>query len=94
MIPNHSQLINLTLGADPGFLAGRFATVTGDQDSWVVPLKSLEAPGLNGILTVNAATYVITRAELGHVRQALIIDRAEPTDQDLADLEALKSGAT
>jgi hypothetical protein len=25
MIPNHSQLINLMLGADPGFLAGRFA---------------------------------------------------------------------
>jgi len=183
MIPNHSQLINLMVGADPGFLAGRFATefaaspgqegergtfryfgagywdiridggpafqvtpqqsrivqangsaedgpamtdpppqapwslvlprhstflgredddwqldagwpVTGDQDSWVVPLKSREAPGLNGTLTVNAAMYVITRAELGPMMQTLIIDRTEPTDQDLADLEALKSGAT
>lgn len=183
MIPNHSQLINLMVGADPGFLAGRFATefsdsrgpkgergtfryfgagywdimidggptfqvtphgsrivradgsaedgpattnppprppwslvlprhstflgreedawqldagwpVTGDQDSWIVPLKSPEAPGLNGTLTVNAATYVITRAELGHMRQTLIIDRTEPTDEDLADLERLKSGAT
>ena len=26
MIPNHSQLINLMVGADPGFLAGPFAT--------------------------------------------------------------------
>ena len=183
MIPNHSQLINLMVGADPGFRAGRFATEfsaspgqegergtfryfgagcwdiridggpafqvtphgsrivqangsaedgpamtnppprppwslvlprhstflgredddwqldagwpgTGDQDSWVVPLKSLETPALNGTLTVNEATCVITRAELGPMRQTLIIDRTEPTDQDLADLEALKSGAT
>ncbi len=26
MIPNHSELIDLMIGADPGFLAGRFAT--------------------------------------------------------------------
>ena len=26
MIPNHSQLINLMVDADPGFLAGPFAT--------------------------------------------------------------------
>ena len=182
MIPNHAQLISLMAGADPGFLAGSFATdvsaspdperehgtfryfgagywdiridggatfqvtprgtrivqangstqdgpamtnppsrppwslvlprhstflgredddwqldagwpVTGAQGSWVVPLKSLEEPGLNGTLTVHAAMYVITRAELGPMRQTLSIDRTEPTDEDLADLETLRSGA-
>jgi len=65
--------------------------VTGDRNSWIVPLKSLDAPGLVGTLTVDAATLVITRAELGHMRQSLMIDRTEPTDEDLADLESLKS---
>ena len=65
--------------------------VTGDEDSCIVPLKSLVAPGLNGTLTVNPATYVITRAELGHMRQSRLIDRTEPTDEDLAELESLKS---
>jgi hypothetical protein len=50
MIPNHSQLINLMVGADLGFVAGRCATEFSDS------------PG--------------------------------PTDEDLADLETLKSGAT
>ncbi|SDL54113.1 hypothetical protein SAMN04487913_110186 [Arthrobacter sp. ok362] len=88
VLPRHSTFLGRDdddWQLDPGW------PVTSDQDSWIVPLKSLQAPGLNGTLTVNAATYVITRAELGCMLQSLIIHRTEPTDEDRADLESLKS---
>jgi hypothetical protein len=88
VMPRHSTLLGRDdddWKLDPGW------PVTGDRNSWIVPLKSLVAPGLIGTLTVNAAIYVITRADLGHMTQSLIIDRTEPTDEDLADLESLKS---
>jgi len=42
-------------------------------------------------LTVDAGLCVITRADLGHMVQSLTIDRTEPTDEDRAALEHLKS---
>ena len=56
-----------------------------------MPLTSLESPWFKATLTVDAGLCVIVRADLGHMVQSLIIDRTEPTGEDRAVLEHLKS---
>jgi hypothetical protein len=65
--------------------------VAEDGTSWTASLTSLVKPEFTGTLTVDADTYVITRVELGHSVQTLDVDRTEPTDEDLAALDAIKS---
>jgi hypothetical protein len=65
--------------------------ITSEGGSWIVSLTNMEAPGFKGTLRVDTEMYVITRVELGPMVQTLTIDRTEPTDKDLADLERLKS---
>lgn len=65
--------------------------ITGDDGSWTARLTSLEATGFKGTLTVDADAYVKTWADLGHRVQTLTIDRTEPSEEDLADLESLKT---
>ncbi|SFT64813.1 hypothetical protein [Arthrobacter sp. ov118] len=88
VLPRHSTFLGRTED-DWQLDAGWPATV--DAGSWIVPLRSLEAPGFKGTLTVNASLYVITRAQLGPVLQTLSIDRTAPAQEDLAVLESLKS---
>jgi hypothetical protein len=59
--------------------------------SWRASLTSTVKPEFTGTLTVDAETYVITRADLGRMVQTLVVERTEPTPDDLAALEALKS---
>jgi hypothetical protein len=40
---------------------------------------------------VTPETCAVTRVELGHMVQTLAIERTEPTGEDLAALEAIKS---
>lgn len=65
--------------------------ITADEGSWIVPLTHLEAPGFKGTLIVDAALCIITRADLGRMVQTLTIDRTDPTDGDVADLDRLKA---
>lgn len=88
VLPRHSTFlgrVNDDWQMDAGW------PITGDGGSWIVPLTSLEAPGFKGTLRVDAEMYVITLADLGHMVQTLTVDRTEPTDEDLAELESLKS---
>ena len=88
VLPRHSTFLGR---ADDDWQLDAGWPVTGDDGSWIVPLASLEAPGFKGTLTVDATLCIITRADLGHMVQTLIVDRTKPTDADLADLESLKS---
>jgi hypothetical protein len=65
--------------------------VVEDEGTWRASLTSMVKPEFTGVLTVDAGSYVITRAELGHMVQSLTVDRTEPTPDDLAALETLKS---
>ena len=65
--------------------------VAEDDGSWKASLTSTEKPEFTGTLTVDAETYVITEADLGHMVQTLVVDRTEPTEADLTALEAIKS---
>lgn len=65
--------------------------VVEDGGSWQASLTHMVKTQFTGTLTVDAELYVITRADLGHMVQTLVVDRTEPTDEDLAALEAIKS---
>jgi hypothetical protein len=65
--------------------------VEEESGSWRASLTSMVKPEFTGALTVDAESYVITRVELGHMMQTLTIARTEPTADDLAVLETLKS---
>lgn len=65
--------------------------VVEEGGTWRASLTSLVKPEFTGTLTVDAETYVITQADLGHMVQTLVVDRTDPTDEDLAALEAIKS---
>lgn len=65
--------------------------VVEDRASWTASLTSMEKPEFAGTLTVDADTYVITRVELVHMIQTMDIAGTEPTEEDLAALEAIKS---
>lgn len=65
--------------------------VTMDGGQWAVALTSLEAPRYHGTLAIDPETCAITRVELGHMVQTLTIDRTEPSAEDLAALDSLKS---
>jgi hypothetical protein len=77
--------------ADDDWQLNASLPVVEEGNSWRASLTSLVNPGFTGTLTVDAELYVITRADLGHMVQALVVDRTEPTDEDLAALEAIKS---
>ncbi len=88
VLPRHSTFlgrVNDDWQLDAGW------PITGYEGLWVVPLTTLESPWFRGTLTVEAGLSVITRADLGHMVQSLTIDRTEPTDEDRAVLEHLKS---
>jgi hypothetical protein len=66
-------------------------SIACDGSSWIAALTSLESTQFKGTLSVDAATYAITRVELGHMVQTLTIARTEPTVDDFVALEAIKS---
>jgi len=65
--------------------------VTEDGASWAASLTSLESPAFHGTLGIDPETCAITRVELGHMVQTLLVVRTEPTAADLAALETIKS---
>ena len=77
--------------SDDDWQLNPWVPVVKEGGSWRASLTSLVKPEFTGTLRVDAQTYVITRADLGHMVQTLEIDRTEPTEPDLAALEAIKS---
>lgn len=88
VLPRHSTFLGRV---DDDWQLDASWPITENEGLWVVPLASLQAPGFKGTLVVDATTCAITRADLGHMVQKLTIDRTEPTDEDLTDLERLKA---
>lgn len=77
--------------ADDDWQLNASVPVVEEGNSWRASLTSIVKPGFTGTLRVDAELYVITMADLGHMVQTLVVDRTEPTGEDLAALEAIKS---
>jgi hypothetical protein len=88
VIPRHSTFLGRS---DDDWQVNAAVPVAEDGTSWTASLTSLVKPEFTGTITFDAEMYVITRVELGHMVQTLDIDRTEPTEADLAALEAIKS---
>lgn len=88
VLPRWSAFLG-RLGDDWQINAGE--PVEETDGAWRVPLTNLEKPEFTGTLTVDAERHVITRVELGHMIQSLTIGRTEPTGDDLAALQTIKS---